>query len=271
MISPRLTVTACAAIASVGIVIDSLEMLGSRWSLEANFDWVVLEAGHPALIKHPRLASVVTALTTNSGLTSLLVARVSGAPLAALMFMVDLSGAVVLCLLVTLSSALLRLRLTYGLDGADQMQAVVWGGLTLYGIATVPWIRELALGFIAAQLLLSYLTAGLAKVMSLQWRDGRAITGILSTQLHGNRILLRYIGRRPYSIVLAWGVILFEIVGPAAAVMSMIGVLVVCVLAVFFHLGIAFAMRLNGFVWAFLSALPPLIYTIQLIHERPLW
>ena len=70
----------------------------------------------------------------------------------------------------------------------------------------------------AVPLLLSYLSAGFAKLISSDWRGGSAIAGVLNTRQYGTWPLAAWLSRYSWSaIFVCWSVILFECLGPLVA------------------------------------------------------
>lgn len=151
------------------------------------------------------------------------------------------------------SALIVRWRRYSGGDGAEQMGMLIVAAVM---IAALPWPSEdrilAATTFIAAQLTLSYLAAGVAKLVSPVWRSGEALPGILSTSGHGHPLAADILKRNPLlSLVGCWTVILFEcsfallLFGPDWLILSALA----C--GLIFHLGCAILMGLNSFVWSF--------------------
>ena len=55
------------------------------------------------------------------------------------------------------------------------MQTIVLAGLFVYAVAPTDTARTAALAFVAGQSVLSYFTAGFAKLISPTWRSGEAV------------------------------------------------------------------------------------------------
>jgi hypothetical protein len=66
------------------------------------------------------------------------------------------------------------------------MLLIVLGSIALFDLSPFNLARHAVLWFVAGQCLLSYVTAGTVKAMHAEWRAGRAITAILSTELFGH-------------------------------------------------------------------------------------
>ncbi|MGW2597948.1 hypothetical protein [Streptomyces klenkii] len=171
------------------------------------------------------------------------------------------SGAAVVAWLL-LAAALLSLhRGGYGTDGADQMSAlaVLCAAVTLSVGGT---IGRLFLLFLACQLLLSYLIAGAAKLVSPVWRDGSCLAQILSTHSYRSPRLASLLRSRPrMGLLLSWGVMVLEVTFWCAVFLPSGPMWAFLAAGVALHLGIALTMGLHTFVFAFLSAYPALVFT----------
>lgn len=168
-------------------------------------------------------------------------------------------AAVAACLLA--GTAVLTLqRSSYGLDGSDQMFAlamIAGAGALLCGARLGRWF----LYFLAAQLVLSYVIAGVAKLVSPVWRDGSCLERILATRAYSSPRTAGVLRTHPrLGLAMAWGVMLFEV--SFAVVPFLDGPVLVAFLSAgaLFHLGIVLTMHLTTFLFAFVSAYPAMVY-----------
>jgi hypothetical protein len=149
-------------------------------------------------------------------------------------------------------------RAAFMMDGADQMLLILLAGSTV--MTFHPWRVEFGLmgaAFITAQLVLAYLTTGLAKLMSRDWRSGLAFTQIMSTVLFGNDYVLRRLKGHPARArVLSWVIILSQLLLGVSILIGGEWVAIAVVISVFFHVGVAVIMRLSQFTFVFAAALP---------------
>ena len=230
---------------AVGVTIDASEFIVARQANSRVFDWQIIRS---RFARTPNAWSGVENALDVTTQTSRIVAAwvVAGA------LILGEPTAAALAALISLALALrTQRRLTYGLDGADQMALMVWAGV-LIALVSPTW----GVVLIAGQSLLSYLTAGVAKLFGEQWRRGDAVLAITNTIGYGSargRQLIRTSGR---GRALAWTTIGFEVAGPALLLAGARGALVFVLGALAFHVLIAFVMGLNNFVWAFAAALP---------------
>jgi hypothetical protein len=154
---------------------------------------------------------------------------------------------------VGVTTTLVRRRRIIGGDGAEQMSDIVIISAIL---ALLPWPGDtrvtLAVAFIAAQGVLSYFVAGVAKLVSPVWRSGEALPAIVGTYNHGLTSVSHLLERRPVlGLVLGWTVILFEVLFPVVLFAPTSVTLAALGTGVIFHVGCALLMGLNSFVWPF--------------------
>jgi hypothetical protein len=151
------------------------------------------------------------------------------------------------------TTTLIRRRRIVGGDGAEQMTDIVLISAAL-AVLPVPGDARITLAviFIAAQALLSYFTAGIAKLISPIWRSGDALPAILGTYNHGLASVSHIMESRPaIAFVLGWSVIVFEILFPLILIAPPSVAIVVLGAGVTLHAGCAVLMGLNSFMWAF--------------------
>jgi hypothetical protein len=163
--------------------------------------------------------------------------------------------AVLICLL---TRTLVRWRRLLGGDGAEQITSL---SLAATALAVLPLSSpariNLAVAFVAAQLTLSYVTAGIAKLISPVWRNGDALPSIMATAFHGHPAMVSTLRRwRPLPTLLGWGVIVFEcgfplfLIGPPPLAVGALAT------GLAFHVACALTMGLNNFLLAFPATYP---------------
>lgn len=163
-------------------------------------------------------------------------------------------------LLLLISMGLLY-RNFYGHDGSDQMSHLILVTLFLSQLSTRTDVRSLGLAFIALQAILSYVVAGVAKLVSASWRNGSAVTKIMKSRAYGHPIIAALFGNsRILRLTAAWGVILFECGFLLTPVLPRRGLLLLLAGGAGFHLFIALVMNLNTFFWSFLATYPCLLW-----------
>jgi Vitamin K-dependent gamma-carboxylase len=249
-------------LASTGVFIASLELLALRREFGDGglFSWEVLRTlsrvtlnigiGKPRqLISHPVFVPAVT------GTRAL-------AALVLILFSNNYALSTACIFVIVAASIVMQWRAPFGLDGSDQMFLITFVAVAIYKLFPGDvHVAQASLWFIAIQGCLSYLVAGIAKVVSPVWRSGEAIRRILGTRTYGSRRSASLVsGRDRVCVVLSWLVMLFECTFPLALVFGITGVVIFGVLGIFFHIANAVIMGLNTFVWAFVATYPAILF-----------
>ena len=113
--------------------------------------------------------------------------------------------------LLALTMLGMPIRFCYGLDGSDQLVMVSSVACALSHVSPSETAAALCCWFLGLQLVVCYAIAGIAKTFGQGWRDGSALTGLLSTRVYGNLPLSSLLARHPrFARLAAWSVILFE-------------------------------------------------------------
>jgi hypothetical protein len=144
--------------------------------------------------------------------------------------------------------------------GADRMSLLIL--LCLCGANNLPTetLRELAFGYLAMQLLLSYFISGLVKVVNPAWRNGQALRDVFLFSAYPAAENLRQWANHPRLLwIMSWAVMGFELAFPLsfASHSALIAALTVAAL---FHLANACLFGLNRFFWIWLCAYPSILW-----------
>ena len=248
-------------VVGIGLAITGIELLAERSAFASTGPFApqvfaALRGAHPpSFLSGPRSVSIV-----------------AGAQVIAAIVLVTLGPMVVpgrgALAALGMTTTLLRRRRIIGGDGAEQMTDIVLISAIL-ACLPVPGDGRITLAviFIAAQAVLSYFTAGVAKLVSPIWRGGGALPAILGTYGHGLAPVSRMMQTQPaVGFVLGWTVILFEISFPLVLIAPEPAALVMLGIGVTFHIGCAVFMGLNSFVWPFPATYACVLATRTLNH-----
>ncbi len=168
-----------------------------------------------------------------------------------------------------LTQLYLNFRIPYGKDGSDQMSTIVL--CMLFFISAFPdnmLLVNSCLIFIAYQSIISYLTAGIAKLISPTWLKGDIVYDVLNTRTYGNKRIAsilkdyKYI-RRAFTYTTIGFESLFFIVFFLRAPYNALFLII----PFGFHLSSALFMGLNSFVFAFVSTYPSVLYVVNRLHR----
>lgn len=162
-------------------------------------------------------------------------------------------------LLVTAVILIWRFQGPYN-GGSDTMTVLVLLCLWLSHIAPNRYWQEIALGYLAIQLMLSYFQSGWVKVVNPAWRSGRALQQVFAVSAYPVSEDVRLWAQRPLVILfMSWAVIGFELVFPLALFNQTL-LMVALAIATLFHLANACLFGLNRFFWIWPAAFPVIVW-----------
>ena len=144
--------------------------------------------------------------------------------------------------------------------GSDKMTLLILSVLSVVHLAPDRFWQEMALSYLALQLVLSYFVSGWVKIRNPEWRSGRALADVFRFSAYPVSEGLRGWADRPGVLFAAgWAVMLLEVLFPLALLhpVALAGALV---LTAAFHLGNAISFGLHRFFWIWLCAYPALIW-----------
>ena len=254
-------------IAGVAVIIGSLEEISLRKAYASGgvYDLRYIDAA----LRRQDAIHVRTRLQTHSGLSR---AWVISRLIAALSLLLGPNTMVQMAVAWTvIALATVAIQSTHrlgGEDGSDQMIAILAISFSIALIfGACPGVLEAGLYFIGAQSVLAYTTAGIAKLLSPEWRNGTAVLGTLSTRSHGMRWAATVVQQSPVlQYALCWSTIIFEIAFVSALFLPLPLLVALLVIGMMFHASIAVTMGLNGFFWAFVSTYPSAIFLNEAIR-----
>ncbi len=174
----------------------------------------------------------------------------------------------VLALLLLLGLAMLhRFQGPYN-GGSDRMSLLILICLTAVHFAPSSQWQELAFGYLALQLVLSYFISGWVKVVNPEWRSGRALRDVFQFSAYPVSESLREWSNSPRMLfAMSWGVMLFELLFPFA-LFSKTSLIVALVITASFHFSNACLFGLNRFFWIWVSAYPSILWFQGWLQHR---
>lgn len=184
-----------------------------------------------------------------------------GARLLLALLMVAGVGSAIAEALLLLSSALILKRCDGPYNGgSDRLAILMLFCLLLANLLPTERLRELALGYLAAQLVLSYFMSGWVKIVNPEWRNGRALNDVFAFSAYPVSENLRNLAARPRLLWCAsWGVMVFELLFPLS-LLDARALHAALVIAALFHVANALLFGLNRFVWVWIAAYPSLLW-----------
>jgi hypothetical protein len=259
-------------ICAVGVAVSSGELLYRQRNLFRDtglMGWTGL-SNSQALSGSSRFSRVLSKLMRPVAFRCVLLVRLVAALLVVLSWGFSFSNNMMtgLVTLILISTFAHHLRLPIGTDGSDHMNAIVLTTGTIGLFFSSYKIYVVCAIFITAQLMLSYWVAGIAKIISVDWRLGGSTSCILSTWTYGLPPVGEFIHRHMLlSRLIDWSVIVFELLFPFGWFLPGKVLIFVLVIGILFHLSNALVMGLNTFLFAFTSAYPCAFFTILLVRR----
>jgi hypothetical protein len=252
-----------------GIIIDSLEYLFSlsQYATSGLFSWKILKL-RPELIKARFNTDKFDRVFSKKGIRIIILLRLCASS-CLLITNTNQPGNKFLILIIAITSFLLTFHSMIGKDGSDQMNAVIFIPLLITFFSKNEKIAALGLCFICAQATLSYLVAGIAKLISPEWNNGMAVFKIMNTKTYGDKKIAEILQRLPayYTKFLNWNIIVFECLFLLVIFLPWPWCLIFIFWGFLFHLYNAIMMGLNGFFWAFLASYPAIVYVNWQLHH----
>lgn len=151
-----------------------------------------------------------------------------------------------------------QLARPYGNCGADQMANILAILLALYFTPGAEPLQQTAvLGFATVQISLAYLTTGVAKLSSKEWRNGIGFNGVMHSYVYGRSPLTALMDTWAPSYAWAsWFIIVSQILTALGMLYGGWPMLLAFAGGAIFHVAVAVFMRLNLFPWTFLGMYP---------------
>jgi len=149
--------------------------------------------------------------------------------------------------------------------GADRMSLLILSCLVLAQLAPTVYWREVAFGYLAVQLILSYFISGWVKIINPDWRNGLALSDVFQFSAYPVSESLRKWSQSPRLLFsMSWAVIMLELLFPFA-LLSSTSLTIALMLTAGFHLSNAILFGLNRFFWIWLAAYPSILWLQQRI------
>ncbi|WP_025897051.1 HTTM domain-containing protein [Sneathiella glossodoripedis] len=144
--------------------------------------------------------------------------------------------------------------------GSDRMGILILTALLIANFSPALLVRELAFGYLALQLVLSYFISGWVKIRNPDWRSGLALNDVFRFSAYPVSDQIRQFAASPRLLfVMSWAVMLFELLFPLC-LLHPISLTLGLAIAALFHLANACLFGLNRFFWIWLCAYPSIIW-----------
>lgn len=258
---------AISFIMSLGLIVSTCEDLVNWKIYQENglLSWKVSRHSAPGLLNH-KLLSKLAWIFNYRPFGFILISSLA---LSVVLLLYTINGIAtpIIPAALLITRLLILIRSYYGLDGSFQMNLVVLLTLTIAMMSNIhSQVAEVCLWFLAGELTVSYLIAGVAKIASPVWRKSYALNAIFSTRMYGHGAIYHLVTKYRYiPPILCWGTLVFEL-GFSAALASQELCVMFCLVGIAFHLFNAIFMGLNTFLFSFLSTYPAFIFCMLKIQ-----
>jgi hypothetical protein len=248
---------ACERIAAIGVLVFSLEWMYLRRELHSDrlLAWDVL-----GLRDGWSTSRAVDLVLRDARLWYLQVIRAAMA--LAIIFTIGHSTIRLVCLCGIIAIGMIwRMRVPLGYDGSDQMASIIFIVAASSRAIGTPIALSAGVLFIAAQGILSYTSAGWAKVFQPGWRDGSYFRQILTTSSYGtHRAANTFLTNTRVARMATLAVLGLECLFPLVLFLPKSFALGILVAVTAFHVACASLMGLNTFVWCFSATYPAILF-----------
>ena len=144
--------------------------------------------------------------------------------------------------------------------GADRMGLLILSCLCLAHFSQSRQWQEIAIAYLAAQLVLSYFISGWVKVVNPDWRSGKALIDVFDYSTYPVSESLRNWKNFPILLFyVSWAVILLELLFIFSLVASY-ALIIALILTAVFHFTNACIFGLNRFFWIWIACYPSIIW-----------
>jgi hypothetical protein len=144
--------------------------------------------------------------------------------------------------------------------GSDKMTVLVVCCLSVAHFAPSPLWAEIAMGYLAVQLVLSYFISGRVKLVNPMWRSGQTLRDVFAFSAYPVSRSLRGWAAKPAMMwAMSWAVIAFEVLFPLS-LFTPHTLYAALFIGAAFHLANALLFGLNRFFWVWIAAYPSLIW-----------
>jgi hypothetical protein len=249
------------------LVVDSLEKLYCFKEYQPNgiLSWDILVdnsffTSRPAFFR--KILNIV--FPTRTWL-AILVLRALCAVALLVFFPFSVASIICYCILFIIGAFANLRNIAYGAETENRFSLIIIGALLLRSLVPTQTVTIVSLWFIALQVCLTYVTAGISKLRSVDWLAGNGFRLVFTSSrevpLKGVNIFFKE--RKAVSMLLNWLIIIFECLFPLILLVPRQLFWCFLVAGIIFHLAIAIWLRLGNFFWIWVATYPALIFITQ--------
>lgn len=169
------------------------------------------------------------------------------------------------CFLFVIGGLINLRQVAYGAETENRFSLIIIGVLLLRSLVPTQTVTLVSLWFIALQVCLSYITAGISKLRDADWRMGNGFRLVIAYEdvPLKKSFTIFFEKRKVVATVSNWLVIIFECLFPLILVVPRQLFWCFLIAGIVFHLAIAIWFRLGKFFWIWVATYPALIFITQ--------
>ena len=155
--------------------------------------------------------------------------------------------------------------MVYKAEAENRFSLVIIGALLLRSLLPTNNVSLAAFWFIALQLCLSYLTAGISKLRNPDWRRGNGFKYVATSNelVPIKKINIFFERHKILTRLINWLIIFFECSFPVILFAGQAVLWCFLIAGIILHIAIAFGLRRGKFFWAWIATYPALIFITQ--------
>jgi hypothetical protein len=153
----------------------------------------------------------------------------------------------------------------YKAEAENKFSLIIIGALLLRCLLPTDNVTLATLWFIALQLCISYLTAGISKLRNPDWRRGNGFEYVATSNelVPVKKINIFFAEHKTLTRLINWLIILFECSFPVVLFAGPVVLWCFLVGGIILHIAIALGLRRGKFFWVWIATYPALIFIVQ--------
>lgn len=265
------TLELIAQIASIGIIVNSFELINRRHLFHNNnlFSWVLINQLRPSLARHSSVNQLINFCVRYPNIFWLIGLRLISAFII-LFFQTEYWLVSIAVWFLYLSGILIfHIRVVIR-TGYTVFLQVILVSISMQRLFPNSSTLEVAcICAIAIQCCLVYFENGLTKLKEVNWKQGSAIYNIIRNPLYISPITkLSILEKSTFLKILSWSVLLFEMAFPMSLLGGNTSLIIFLGFGLVFHFINSWILGLGSFFWTFVAAYPAIIFCNQWLNNQ---
>lgn len=252
---------------TIYVVFDTIEKLYNfrEFSNSGLYDWKFLREHADFSARSPKIRQLLDLFFEYRAWVFLLFLRGASAFYLLLFASANLIDTLCLATLFGIGSLANLRNAPYGAETENRFSLLIIGTLFLRNLSPTEFITGISLWFIALHSCLSYLTAGIVKLINSEWRSGNEIINIANSPnlMASQKAAVFFEKHRLTARILAWVSIAVECGFPLVLLIGKPWFILFLLWGISFHLANAVFLRFNKFFWVWIATYPAIFFAAQ--------